>query len=266
VDKYDDFKKVVKIIFSLIIILLVAYLMKDVANSLSEIVVKIFDFSNVLFPIILNLILLSGATGTFSVYSSLSVFLLNTGSYVFVYVLMPISISILILSLVGCVFSNKRFSKTIEVFKSVFKVVVVVLFSVFGLFSLVNIVASGTKDGVSIKLTKFALKNYIPVLGGYISEGFDFVHACSVLVKNSFGLCGILILFLIVIKPLIVYFVYLMIFKILSLVTAYVGDEYYSDMFDNVSKCMGYFIGVLLGVFLIMFVFLYLIILSVSVV
>jgi stage III sporulation protein AE len=265
-EKYKDLKKTIKIIFSLVIVLILMILLKDIASLISSSIEKIFNFSRILFPILLNLILLSGASSSYSVYSSLSLFLLDTGSYIFVYILLPISVSIMFLSLFGSVFQNKRFLRVIDITKSIFKYIIVAYFGIFGLFSAVNMVSSGLKDGVSLKLTKFAIKNYIPVLGGYISDGFDFVHSCSVLIKNAFGVCGIIVLFFLLLKPLIIYFVYLMFFKLLALVVAFVGNEFYSDMFNNVSKCMSYFITILVGVFMIFFIYVYLLIVSVSVV
>lgn len=265
-DKYAEFKKSVKIFFSLMLVLVLCGMFKIIADDIVEIINLLFNFSKVLFPILLSLILVAGAGGTHSVYSSLSLFLLNTGSYLFVYVLIPISVSILLLSLFGSIFDSKRFSRVIDIFKSVFKYVVGIFFAVFGLISTVNLISSGVKDGVSLKLTKFAIKNYVPIVGGYISEGFDFVHTCSVLVKNAFGVCGILILFFIVLKPLILYFVYLLLFKILAALVSLIGVSEYSEVFDNVSKSVSYFISVLVLVFLILFVFIYLLIVSVSVV
>ena len=118
----------------------------------------------------------------------------------------------------------------------------------------------------SLKLTKFAIKNYVPLVGGYISDGFDFVHACSVLVKNAFGVSGIFVLFFIVIKPLLNFFVYMILFKVLSAVVVLIGNDYFSNLFENVSKSISYFIAVLISVFLIFFVFIYLLVMSVSVV
>ena len=266
VDKYADIKKSVKIVFSVFVIMLLAYLVKDITKSTSQTINKLFRFSNVLFPILLSLVSLSGAVGTYSVYSSLSVFLLNTCSYVFVYVLLPLAVSILVLSLVGSTFSNKRFEKTIGVFKWIFKIVTGLVLGVFGLFSVINLVTAGVKDGVSLKLAKFAIKNYVPILGGYISDGFDFVHSCSVLIKNAFGLCGIIVLFFIVLKPLILCFAYILLFKLLSFFLAYITNGFYSDTFENMSKCLGCLVTVLVGVFLIIFVFIFLLVFSVSVV
>lgn len=265
-EKYGELKGIIKVIFSLIITLLIVYALKDIAVMISSTIEKIFNFCKILFPILLSLILLSGAGGTYSVYSSLSVFLLNTGSYLFVYFLMPLSISIMLLSLIGCVFNSKRFSRVNDIFKTIFKYVIIAFLGVFGFFSAINMVSSGAKDGVTYKLTKFAIKSYVPVLGGYLSDGFDFVHTCSVLVKNSFGICGILALMFMVLKPILLYFVYILMFKILSVMVLFVGNEHYSDVFENVAKSISYFITVLVGIFMCLFVFIYLLILSVSVI
>ena len=264
--KYEDLKKSIKIIFSLLMVLILIVMLKDISKMIAESIQRLFDISRILFPILLSMILLSGSAGSYSIYSTLSIFLLNTGSYIFVYLLLPLSISILLLSVFGSAFESSKFSRVIDIFKSVFKYSIIIFFAIFGLFSSVNMVAAGIKDGVSLKLTKFAIKNYVPILGGYISDGFNFVHSCSVLIKNAFGVCGIMLLFFTVLKPIIVYAIYLLFFKVLSLTVLFVGNNEYSDMFNNVSKCMSNFITVLAGSFMVLFIYIYLLILSVSVV
>ena len=264
--KHDDLKKSIKIIFSLLTVLILIVMLKDISKIIAESIQRLFDISRILFPILLSMILLSGSAGSYSIYSTLSIFLLNTGSYIFVYLLLPLSISILLLSVFGSAFESSKFSRVIDIFKSVFKYSIIIFFAIFGLFSSVNMVTAGIKDGVSLKLTKFAIKNYVPILGGYISDGFNFVHSCSILIKNAFGVCGIMLLFFTVLKPIIVYAIYLLFFKVLSLMVLFVGNNEYSDMFNNVSKCMSNFITVLAGSFMVLFIYIYLLILSVSVV
>ncbi len=265
-DKYADIKNIVKIIFLSLSLILVLRIFKNLSGDIVQVVGKIFSFSKIIFPILLSLILMSGSVGTHSVYSSLSLFLLNTGSYIFTYILLPLATSIFILSMFASVFTNKRFSKVIDIFKSSFKYIIIIFFSLFGLFASVNLISSGVKDGVSLRLTKYAIKNYIPLIGGYVSQGFDFVHSCSIVVKNAFGIGGILVLIFIVLKPVLVYFVYVFSFKLLSAFVAIVGNEKYSDLFENVSKSISYFLIVLVGLFFIIFVFIYLLIISVSVI
>ena len=265
-DKYSDLKKSVKFVFMLAIAISLFSLVQSISGALTTIIDKIFSFSNILFPILLGLVLSSGAAGTYSVYSSLSIFVLNSGLYIFKYILLPLAVAILVLSLFGTIVSDQKFSKFINLLKYIFKLIVTVMFSIFGLFSIVNIVSSGMKDGVSLKITKYAIKNYIPILGGYISEGFDFVKTCSVMVKNAFGICGIFWLLFIVVQPLILYLVYICAFKVLSVLTAFIGNNSLANVFEDVSKGFSFFLAVLIGLFLIMFVFLFLMIISVSVV
>lgn len=266
VDKYADMKKIVKVVFSLILVVLIMHLFKQVSNEIFDIVNKIFSFAKVIFPILLSLILMSGSVGTHSVYSSLSLFLLNAGSYIFTYFLMSIAISIFVLSLAGSIFSKRKFSRIIDIFKSIFKYVILIFFTIFGLFSSVNLITSSVKDGVSVRLTKYAVKNYIPLIGGYISQGFDFIRSCSIIIKNAFGVCGIFVLLFLVLKPVLICFIYLFLFKIISASVALIGNIEFSDLFNDASKTMSYFIAVIAGLFFIIFIFIYLLIISVSVI
>ena len=65
--KFSDFKKLFQIVFSVLIVLVLANVLKDVAELVENVIQKIFQFSNTLFPILLNLIVLSGASGSFSI-------------------------------------------------------------------------------------------------------------------------------------------------------------------------------------------------------
>ena len=265
-DKYIEVKKNVKIIFCFLFCVILLSSFKTYYDEISGFVDGVFNFTAILFPILVGLVTMSGAATSASVYSSFSIFILNTGSYIIRFVLMPSAISIFILSLFGSILKNKRFDRVCEIVKLIFKYVVVLFFSVFGLLSFVNVVSTSSRDGLNLKLTKYAIKNYIPVLGGYISEGFDFLKGCSILVKNAFGFCSVLILISMAISPLLLTLVFVFGFKILSALTGYVGEGVFSDMFNDVSKAYSNFLTVIIGLFLIMFIFIFLMIMSVWVV
>lgn len=264
--KLDEMKSSIKIIFSFLLSTVILVFVKGFYSEISELVESLFSFAGILFPILISLLTLSGSVKSASVFSSFSVFLLETGAVIIKYVLLPLSLSILLLSLFGSVFINGKFSKINSLFKTVFKYIIIIFFSVFGLLSTVNIISSASHDGLNLKLTKYAIKNYVPVLGGYVSDGFDFIYSCSVLIKNSIGLCAIIILIFKIISPLLIILVFSLGFKVLAVVTGMVSDGCFSDMFDDVSKAFNNFLTVVLGAFLIVFVFIFLVILSVGVV
>lgn len=263
--KFGDVKSSIKMIFSFILATSILIFVKDFFSEIKTVISGLFSFSSIIFPILIGLLSLSGANKSASVFSSFSVFLLETGSFLITYVLLPLALSILLLSLFGSVFSKSRFSKLLDFFKLVFKYTIIIFFAVFGFLSTASSCFSSTHDGLNLKLTKFALKNYVPVLGGYVSEGFDFLFSCSVLIKNAIGFCSIIIIVFKILLPVLFIAGVVLSFKILSVVTGFIGDGSFSDMFDDISKSLGNFLTVIFGAFLILFVFLFLMIMSVGV-
>lgn len=264
--KFVNLSSTLKIIFSFLLSTTILFFIKNFFVEIESLVDGLFSFAGILFPLLVSFLSLSGAVKSATVFSSFSVFLLETGTYIIKFVLLPLAVSIIILSLFGSVFVKGNFSKLVGLFKSIFRYTIIVFFSVFGLLSAVNIISTTSHDGINMKLTKFALKNYIPVLGGYVSEGFDFIYSCSVLIKNAVGVCSIIILVFKILMPVITIIVLSLMFKVLSVLTGFVGDGVFSNMFEDVSKAFSNFLSVIFGLFLIVFVFIFLTILSVGVV
>ncbi len=265
-NKLKDASSTFKLIFSFLMATTILIFVKDLFSQITELVDSLFSFASVLFPILIGLLTLSGSVKSATVFSSFSVFLLETGNVILRYVLLPLALSILLLSLFSSVFSKGQFSKLNSLFKLSFKYIIVIFFSVFGLLSTVNVISSSCHDGINLKLTKYALKNYIPILGGYVSEGFDFIFSCSVLVKNAIGVCSVIVLLFKILSPVLIILLFSFGFKVLSALTGLIGDGGFSQMFDDISSSFGNFLSVILGSFLIVFVFIFLIILSVGVV
>lgn len=264
--KRSNLSSAFKLVFTFLLATSILVFIKNFFVEIQDLVNDLFSFSEKLFPILISFLVLSGSAKSATVFSSFSVFLLETGSYLIKYLLLPLALSILFLSLFGAVFSKGNFSKLIGLFKSVFRYIIIIFFAVFGLMSTINIISTTTHDGINLKLTKFALKNYIPVLGGYVSEGFDFIYSCSVMIKNAVGVCSIIIILFKVLLPVIIIIVFSLSFKVLAVLTGLVGDGTFSNMFDDVSKAFSNFLSVVVGLFLIVFIFIFLVILSVGVV
>ena len=55
---------------------------------------------------------------------------------------------------------------------------------------------TGINDSVSLRLGKFALSKYVPIIGGYLSDGFNYVLAGSVVIKNALGITCVIMIFI----------------------------------------------------------------------
>lgn len=99
-------------------------------------------------------------------------------------------------------------------------IVLTVFVSLAGLKS----IASAGADGLAVKLSKFAASNLIPVVGGILSESVETVMSCSVLIKNTVGIAGIICLALIALRPMLKIAAILILFRISAAVAEPVSD------------------------------------------
>ena len=69
-----------------------------------------------------------------------------------------------------------------------------VSFTVFlGAMSLQG-VCSASVDGVAIRAAKYAVDNFVPVVGGMFSDTMDTLVGCTLIVKNALGVASVLVL------------------------------------------------------------------------
>ena len=121
-------------------------------------------------------------------------------------------------------------------------------------------ITGATFDTVTVKSTKFALSSYVPILGGYLSDGFDLVMASCVLIKNAVGLTAIILLFFIAIVPVLKILVLSLSLRLASAIIEPISDNKISDLLFSVSKNLILLVVVLLGFAFVVFIVIMLII------
>ena len=78
-----------------------------------------------------------------------------------------------------------------------------VSFTVFlGAMSLQG-VTSASIDGVAIRAAKYAVDNFVPVVGGMFSDTMDTLVGCTLIVKNALGVAAVLVLLGALLGPLL---------------------------------------------------------------
>ena len=77
-----------------------------------------------------------------------------------------------------------------------------VSFTVFlGAMSLQG-VCSASVDGVVLRAAKYAVDNFVPVVGGMFSDTMDTLVGCTLIVKNALGVAAVLVLLSSILSPL----------------------------------------------------------------
>lgn len=78
-----------------------------------------------------------------------------------------------------------------------------ICFTVFIGVMTIQGVGSAVSDGISLRMAKYAVNHFVPVVGGMFSDTVDMLVGCSLLVKNALGVVALLILLSVIFSPLL---------------------------------------------------------------
>lgn len=183
--------------------------MKTVINTISKII-------EAGMPIFATLITALGGSGA-SAFLAPSVSLIcGVAVKVVISFVLPLFYAVTVFTIIGNMSDNIKLDKLSKALRSVGSWTLGVMFSVIAALVSAQGLAGASLDTVSIKSAKFALSSYIPILGGYLAEGFDIVCAGAVMVKNAFGLAVLLLIIASVLTPILKTICYSLALKLLA--------------------------------------------------
>lgn len=126
-----------------------------------------------------------------SVYQPAVAFLTNGIVRIILDAVLPLSTLMMVFSVVSNLSVSTKLTRFVEFFGSLNKWLIGISFTVFTFFLSVQGITAGGIDGISLRATKYAISNSIPIVGGYLKDGVDLVIASSVLIKNAVGVWGL---------------------------------------------------------------------------
>lgn len=217
------------------VVAILVNLSKGVIENATGSLVSMQKQMNILFPILLTLMTGLGATNSVAAFTPMVSVLSTLISNIFVYLLVPMFFLIFTLLLINNLSKNTKFNKLISFFKSLFKWITGVVFSVFFMYFSMQAITVATTDGLTLKAAKFAIKNYVPLVGGYVSEGFEIAKAGLLLVKNSVGLVGVLIMLASVLSPVLLIAMFSLMLKFLAGILEPLGDGKSVEILSSVA-------------------------------
>jgi stage III sporulation protein AE len=211
---------------------------------------------NVVFPIILTMMAATGGGGSVAAYTPAVAILGGILTKIIVVFALPCFIISVVFDIVGNLSVTVRLKKLSGFFFSSLKWVMGSAFFVFLAFLSVKGITASIRDSVSIRTVKFAISNYIPIIGNYLSEGFNLVMAGSVLIKNAVGLSA-MILLLVTVAPLIIdIMVFSLALSLLGAVVEPLGLSGVSNILSGIGKSLKSLVAIILGISFLYFVFL----------
>lgn len=156
-----------------------------------------------LFPLLLTLLAAVGGTASAAFFQPAVVAASGTMTSLIRNVTMPFAVGAAVLIILDHVSEKLHVSRLASLFKQMANWTLGVSFTVFIGVTMVQGLGTAAVDGVSIRTAKYAIDNFVPIVGGMFADTVDTLVGCSLLIKNALGTTGLMVLVGICITPMI---------------------------------------------------------------
>jgi len=200
-------------------------------------------FMRTMAPVALVTLTTSGAVISAASFEVILMGVIELAEWLLENIFVPLILITAALSMVNNLSQNLNAEKLVQFMNKTTKWGIGIVMTVFvGVMSLQGIV-SGSADGLTVKVTKFAAGNLIPLVGGALSETVETVMNCSVVIKNAVGVAGIILVILIVAVPVIKVAACLIMFRLCAALLQPICDKRIvkciSELADSMSAVFG---------------------------
>ncbi|WP_088072848.1 stage III sporulation protein AE [Gottfriedia luciferensis] len=209
-------------------------------QATQDAITVMIDFLRALIPILLALIATSGGVISVGFFHPILIFLMHTSGLLVTYFVLPLILVSTILSIVSVINDELKVTKLAALIRNVAVGVLGIFLTIFlGVLSVQGMTTAVT-DGVAVKTAKFVTSNFVPVVGKVFADVTDTVISASLLLKNTVGIVGLVILLAIIVFPAIKILVLALIYKFSAAILQPVGSKNIISTIDTIGKSVTY--------------------------
>ncbi|WP_043932817.1 stage III sporulation protein AE [Bacillus sp. EB01] len=244
-----------KVAYSIVFMVLVILALNSfhiVIDYTNEAIRTMSTFILALIPLLLGLIAASGGVVSAAFFHPVVLFLMNVSGFLVETVVLPLLFLSTLLSIVSTMSEHYKVTQLASMLKNWSIGLLGIFLTVFlGVLS-VQGATSAVSDGIAIRTAKFLTGNFVPVIGRVFTDAADTVIGASVLLKNSVGIFGVVLLLLIAAFPAIKILMIAFIYKLAAAILQPLGGGPIISCLDMIGKNIIY-VFASLGIVSLMF-------------
>lgn len=240
--------KIVHLACYSVIILIITSMLLGIISDCSSCINNVKRQIEIITPILATLTVLTGGTGSAAIYQPSALFLSNGAVEIVNGFVFPAAITVIVLNFMSKLNDQMSFSGVTALIKSIMKWVIGITVTVFSIFITMQSSASSLFDGILFKATKYVVSNSVPIVGNFLSSGFDMLTSAGLLIKSSVGICGLIMLLFELIGPVVLLISFSLLLKFVGAVVQPIGENTMFSLLSDLSKDIEFFIAGLLTV------------------
>jgi stage III sporulation protein AE len=239
---------IIKLACYSLIILLIGSMLVGIISKCITCIDNVSRQIEIITPILATLTVLTGGVSSASIYQPSALFLSVGAIEIVSSFVFPFTIAVIVLNFMSKLNPDMSFTGVTTLIKSIMKWVIGITVTVFSIFVTMQSSATSLFDGIIFKATKFAVSNSVPIVGNFLSSGFDMLASAGLLIKSSVGVCGLIMLIAELLDPIILIIAFSLILKCMGAVIQPIGEDRLYSLFGDLSKDIEYLLAGILTV------------------
>ncbi len=230
------------------------YIFSDIAFLARQTVVNIDVITKCLIPVLYSLMLTMGNITSAVAMQPTVIFLSEILLVIINKYLFPATVLSFALTVTDNITNGSGLKYFSELITKAVRWSVVFILTIFTTILSAQNILGKSFDRVAVKGIKFAVTNFIPIIGGALSEGVETVGASLGLIKNATGIAGLTGVVVITLMPIIKIYSVCIMFYILSSISQPVCGERFSGVLNsagNTISTMGVLVICMAFIFII---------------
>lgn len=192
------------------------------------------DFLAALIPVVMVLLASAGGYGEAAVMDPIIMGSINLFSRIYMDIIIPIIFMGFVLQFVSNLSDEYKIDKLTKLFNQIALWIQGIIMTIFIGIVTVRGISSKTVDEVASKTMKYAVDNFVPIVGKCISDAISSVAGYSLILKNAITGLGLVIVLIVVLFPIIKLLIMAFIYKLTAAVVEPISD---SRLVNCISAC-----------------------------
>ena len=232
-------KSVSQIAYFVEFIMISVVILASFSNCLTIVKDTIQDlvgFTNSILPILITLMLTTGAITSASVVQPILLLLISFIGNAIINFILPIILISTSLNIISQISNEIKVSKISKFLNSSTIWILGVIMTLFVTVLSLEGSLTQTVDGVTAKTAKAAVSTVIPVVGKILGDATDAVIGCAGILKNAVGLIGIIVIIGICLTPIIKLTILTVMYSFMSAICEPIADTRIVNLLEKISE------------------------------
>jgi len=196
------------------------------------------SFLYALMPLLMTLLAAIGGLTTVSVINPMILAAISIMMFLMKNIIFPLIYFSAILRLVSNISPNFNVDKMAGLFKDISLGIMSVCLTVFIAFLGLSGLASASMDGLAVKAAKSATGVFIPIVGKSLADALDSVLGTALVLKNTVGILGVVVILLICAMPAIKILAQVLIYRLAAAIVQPLGESQLANALSGIANSL----------------------------